>query len=422
MIAEVGSGREADLGDVRERLLGVERELNGLFFEREGVIRGLLVALLSRQHVLLLGPPGTAKSELLRELCRRVVDSRYFGKLLTRFSTPEEVLGPPDFSFVEGGPYRRVTERMLPTAHVAFLDETFKANSSILNALLSILNERVFEDGGEEIPVPLETLVGASNELPEGETREDLEAFYDRLLLRYRVDYIQDAENFEAMLAREDGSAPAPGEKTTITLEELAAAQSAVRAVDISPVRGQVRGLWEGLLADGIRLSDRRHRHAYGLLGASAWLAGRERASEEDLEVLSACFWTETDQIPAVAERVVRVAHPFKREAEDLLDEAEDLLLGVLEAAAERDRIEAAKEEASGDIERRAALERELGEAGPRTVRLVQGASTQLRAKTERLLELRSEAEATRRSTGRIDEVLARVGDIKGEVSGCIGL
>ncbi len=414
--------RERGAEGVREDLLEIEEELNELFFERRGVVRGLVLALLSRQHVLLLGPPGTAKSDLLRELCRRVVDSRYFGKLLTKFSTPEEVLGPPDFSFVEGGPYRRLTERMLPTADVAFLDETFKANSSILNALLSIMNERIFEDGGKEIPVPLVTLVGASNELPEGEVREDLEAFYDRLLLRYRVDYIREPENFEAMLAREDGSAPVPEAKTTITLAELAEAQEAVRRVDVSGVRGQVRGLWEELRGAGIRLSDRRFRQSYGLLRGSAWLAGRERAEEEDLEVLSACFWTEPDQIRAVAYSVRKVAHPFKKEAEDLLDEAEDLLGEVLEAAGERDRLEERKEEARGDIERRAALEGELEQASRRATKLVAEAMKKLRDKTERLLELRSLAKGTNRSTGRIDEVLGRVSAVKEEVSRCVGL
>src|SRR5262249_53586943 len=119
----------------------IQKELAATFLERDEPIEGLLCALVAGQHVLLLGPPGAAKSELAHEVCRRVTGARYFQWLLTRFTTPEELFGPVSLRGLEKDLYVRVTEGKLPRAHVAFLDEVFKASSSILNTLLSVLNE-----------------------------------------------------------------------------------------------------------------------------------------------------------------------------------------------------------------------------------------------------------------------------------------
>jgi MoxR-like ATPase len=134
--------------------------------------------------VLLLGPPGTAKSELARRLHRAFDDSPYFERLLTRFSTPEELFGPLSLKALEDDRYERLTAGYLPTAGIAFLDEVFKANSAILNALLTLLNEREFDNGSSRRPVPLISVIGASNEVPGDEA---LLAFYDRFLVRVAV-------------------------------------------------------------------------------------------------------------------------------------------------------------------------------------------------------------------------------------------
>src|SRR5512136_1263453 len=173
----------------RETLRAIRDELGQAFLERADVIDGALAALLSGHHVLLIGPPGTAKSMLADELCRRLDGSTYFQWLLTKFTTPEEVFGAVSLRALENDDYRRVTTRKLPEAHIAFLDEVFKANSSILNSLLTLINERRFHNGRDVIEVPLITLVGASNELPED---DELQALYDRFLLRFVVDYIAD--------------------------------------------------------------------------------------------------------------------------------------------------------------------------------------------------------------------------------------
>ncbi|HEY0840722.1 MAG TPA: AAA family ATPase, partial [Vulgatibacter sp.] len=147
----------------------IRDELKATYFERDEVVDGLLCALVAGQHVLLLGPPGTAKSDLAQELCSRIEGAEHFQWLLTRFTTPEELFGPVSLRGLEQDRYLRITAGKLPRAHVAFLDEVFKASSSILNTLLSVLNERRYDGGDGPSRVPLLFLVGAANELPEDE-------------------------------------------------------------------------------------------------------------------------------------------------------------------------------------------------------------------------------------------------------------
>ena len=138
--------------------------------ERDVEVRLLLLAALCGEHILYLGPPGTAKSELGRRLSR-LSRGIFFERLLTRFSVPEELFGPLSMRALERDEYLRMTEGYLPSASVAFIDEIFKANSAILNTLLTILNERLFDNGTQRNKVPLLCLVGASNEMPESEVR-----------------------------------------------------------------------------------------------------------------------------------------------------------------------------------------------------------------------------------------------------------
>ena len=184
--ATVGAGAGAGAaGDARSALMDkVKRATASLEYglvERETEVRLLLLAACCGEHLLLLGPPGTAKSELGRRLSALCDGGLFFERLLTRFSVPEELFGPLSMRGLENDQYVRQIDGYLPTANVAFVDEILKANSAILNSLLTILNERLFDNGSERINVPLLCLVGASNELPES---EELDALYDRFLLR----------------------------------------------------------------------------------------------------------------------------------------------------------------------------------------------------------------------------------------------
>src|SRR3954462_1440171 len=155
---------EADVLRVTQRLREVARELDARFLDKGEIVRLMLVTLLAGEHMLLVGPPGTAKSALVRHLSR-LVEGRFFEYLLTRFTEPNELFGPVDIQAFRDGRYVRRVEAMLPDAEIVFLDEVFKSNSAILNSLLSILNERRFFTGSTALHVPLCSLYGATNDI-----------------------------------------------------------------------------------------------------------------------------------------------------------------------------------------------------------------------------------------------------------------
>src|SRR5947209_6553867 len=154
-----------DLSPLQDKFLTARRELSAALIERDEEVDLVLTALLCQEHVLLVGPPGCAKS-LLLDSVMGWMNGKRFAILLTKFSVPEEIAGPISVTALKEDRYRRVTTGRLPEAEVAFVDELWKGSSAILNTLLKILNERVFENGGEVVRVPLKLCVAASNEWP----------------------------------------------------------------------------------------------------------------------------------------------------------------------------------------------------------------------------------------------------------------
>lgn len=307
--------------DPKYALGGIRQELRKQFHERDDEIDSLLTALLAREHVLLLGKPGTAKSALARAVCEAIEGADYFRWLLTKFSTPEELFGPISFAGLEKDEYRRLTRGKMPEAHVAFLDEIFKANSAILNSMLTIINERELDNGTGTVKCPLETVVGASNELPDSES-EGLDALYDRFLLRHWVDYIADHDCFKVLLlARQE-----PWIQGKLTFSDLRALQKRVYDVnfpeDMVDAVVQIR---DTLAEDGIVASDRRWRRCMHLIRAYAVLQGHDQVEEDDLLILKHVLWREPDQRARVAARVGQVASPVTAEALEILDAAEQL-------------------------------------------------------------------------------------------------
>ena len=275
-------------------------DLDQGLLQRDDAVRALLLAALAGEHVLLIGPPGTAKSELARRLRGVFEGARYFERLLTRFSVPEELFGPLSLQALEEDRYERLTEGFLPTAQVAFLDEVFKANSAILNALLTLLNEREFDNGRGRAPVPLITVVGASNEVPDDES---LAAFFDRFLLRVPVAPVDDA-HFADLLALPSRSAPAPARLREADLIALRKRADAV-ALPASVVQrlAEARAACQ---TQGIAVSDRRWRKLVQLLRVMA--ASREADSIDawDLWVLPWVLADRPEQVPALIDRFVR--------------------------------------------------------------------------------------------------------------------
>jgi MoxR-like ATPase len=263
---------------IQARLRAQITALEAGLLEREAAVRLVLLAALAGEHVLLIGPPGTAKSELARRLHGVLASGRYFERLLTRFSTPEELFGPLSLKALEDDRFERLTDAYLPTASIAFLDEVFKANSAILNALLTLLNEREFDNGSQRLHVPLISVIGASNEVP---TEDALMAFYDRFLLRVPVAPVSDAA-FVALLRLETREPVRPSLQWQP--DELAALLQARNGVTLPElVQRHLAALRLHLREQDIAVSDRRWRQLVGLLRSAALTDGRASVDELDL-------------------------------------------------------------------------------------------------------------------------------------------
>lgn len=300
--------------NLSSRLRRVAERLDLQYLGKSEVIRLLMIAIVAREHVVLIGPPGTAKSALIRSLAE-LLDARYFEYLLTRFTEPNELFGPVDIKAFREGVYKRRIEGMLPEAQLVFLDEIFKSNSAILNSLLTLLNERQLSTGGQVIQCPVLSVFGASNEVP---SDESLGALFDRFLLRVRSDNL-DAYHFNELLLRgmqhEADRLTGAKQSRLVSGNELEALarQLASRLSFSEDFLARYKGLVFQIRAEGVSISDRRVVKLLKLFAASALLDGRQHADAGDLFVLKH-VWNTEDQAPIVAGLVEPVVEAFYRE------------------------------------------------------------------------------------------------------------
>jgi MoxR-like ATPase len=312
---------DADVLRVAAKVREVGRALDERYLDKNELVRLLLVTLVAGEHMLIVGPPGTAKSALVRHLAR-LIDARYFEYLLTRFSEPNEIFGPIDIKAFREGTYVRRVEAMLPDADIVFLDEIFKSNSAILNSLLSILNERRFFTGSASIRVPLSSLYGATNEVPNDDA---LGAVFDRFLVRASSENL-DSFHFHGLVER-----GLRAEIEALADENAVAADAAIRPlVSLNEIRllksclarqlqfpedflARYKGLVFQIRSEGVTLSDRRVVKLLKLFAASALVDGRPTVDDGDFFVLRH-VWNSVDQMAIVDDIVNPVLERHRRE------------------------------------------------------------------------------------------------------------
>lgn len=291
---------------MKQKLEALITNLNQGLVERDQTIKLALLTLLAGENILLVGPPGTGKSLIARRMASGLASkgepaNDYFEYLLTKFSTPEEIFGPLSISELKQDRFKRNTQGYLPTVTTAFLDEIFKSSSSILNALLTILNERIYHNGAETQEVPLRSLIAASNELPTEQA--ELSALYDRFLVRVFIDYVQDASRKQFFKPAETFQIKPELCITATELEQIASAAAKVEIPEL--IANAILNIWaehKEVFKEDRReeLSDRRLTKVIQLLRISAVTNGRDKVDLSDVFLLKDCLWNHQDNAKQV--------------------------------------------------------------------------------------------------------------------------
>ena len=320
-----------------ERFKLLLQEMNRGIYEKNTEISLSLLAALAGESVILLGPPGVAKSMVARQLKTAFRDAQSFEYLMSRFSTPDEIFGPVSIQKLKtSDTYERAVEGYLPTADVVFLDEIWKAGPAIQNTLLTVINEKIFRNGNREMHLPLKLLVAASNELPA--KGEGLEALWDRFVIRIESRPIKLEKNFRAMLLevkseergvkKQSSAAEGKANSNAITAEEYAEWTERIDKIGvkievldaISAIRKSLRAVNVDEAAErrNIYVSDRRWKNIVRLLRTSAFMQDREEVDICDLLPIYHCLWQEPEERDAIRSIVIRAL--FSPFAEKLVE------------------------------------------------------------------------------------------------------
>jgi MoxR-like ATPase len=298
---------------MKERINKILHALNENLFEREEIVQLALLTTIAGESIFLLGLPGVAKSLIARRIKEIFKDGNSFEYLMNRFSTPDEIFGPIAISKLKKeDKYERITEKYLPTADIVFLDEIWKAGPSIQNSLLTVINEKIYRNGQQEVKIPLKGLISASNELPA--KGEGLEALWDRFIIRYLVENISDPNKFNTFLSTENiGFDAKIDDKHKITNAEYQKWQTSISKVKISDEALNVINVIRNYITKYnnkkdtkklIYVSDRRWKKIVKILKTSAFLNDRKVIDLMDCFLIAHTIWDEVEQIGVVKEFV----------------------------------------------------------------------------------------------------------------------
>ena len=310
------------------KFVRAKNELCNCLIERDEEVEIALISMLAQEHLLLIGPPGTAKSMLVDSLASWV-NAPKFDYLLTKFTDPMELFGPVDLNALKAGKTARVTGGFLPEAVMVFADEVFKASSAILNTLIKVLNERTFKYGTQTFKCPLRLCVGASNEWPnDSEGQQELGALFDRFLFRKTVKYISRNSGRRQLLSMAVSHTNVPRFPETITLQEL---DQAAKEASSLPLSNECKKALWSLLRDldkaGVVYGDRRLVKSISAIRAAAYLDGAEEVAPEHLSVLQYVLWSDpTEQPQKCAEVVNKYGSPDGAKIISLHMQAEDVM------------------------------------------------------------------------------------------------
>lgn len=298
-------------------LRDIKDALNQKFLERSSLIDGMLSALLAKEPLLMVGPPGTAKSAICEALCS-AIDGKYFSWMMNKFTVTEELFGPLSLKALEDDRYTRVITGKLPDADIAYLDEVFKGSSAILNTMLTIMNERVFFDDAKRTKVPLQTAFASSNEIPDA---EELSAFYDRFVLRFFVSPVKSQASVEALFTG-FGQVSVP----SISMKELAKAQEESQKLPIPKDTLELLvKLRRETESQGFIVSDRKWVQSVRVLRGFAYLNGHKTVEADDLSIYQHMIWSKPDQIPQARKMVLGMVNPNAEKILKIVDEMRDL-------------------------------------------------------------------------------------------------
>lgn len=322
---------------VAQSMNRIMAEANLELLERRSALEACVFGLLTKQHVFVLGPPGTAKSLTIRAIIDRITGARYFETLLSKTRPDQAVLGPYDLLALKEGVFRRKKDGYLLDVEFAFLDEVGKMSPTTGHDILAALNERIgHEVNGHKstFDIPLHTAFTASNELIVTQS-EDAAALWDRLLIRTSVDYIQEPGNFSQLLtsAVKGPLSAAQAQPTTVDYADLLdVADNVIPAIPLpGDVIEAVMTLRTELQGAGLDPGDRRWRQSMGLVQAAAFLAGRAVAEIDDLSALRYTLWDEPTQASKVERATLKIANPINEKAMLILDGMAEISDGIKE-------------------------------------------------------------------------------------------
>lgn len=387
---------------INSRVNTIIDEMNDLIKERGEVIQGAWVGRIAQEHLLMLGPGGTGKSFLARDMAGHIEDSTYFEVAFDETTDPSQVFGPPDIkAMVEDGKTRRVPTGMLPEATEAFLDEFFNGNGPLLHSTMPALNERIFHNNGQPVAIPLRQALMGTNKL---NADADQAALWDRVHLRYVVNYVSardsqaqmvgDAIARMASVGRGVSTNVKGAQKTTVTLAELDQAHAEALSLDIPDVVidtfFDIRDELQNGPA-GVQISDRRAVEGMAAVMANAWLRNHDEVKVGDLDILANMWWTVQDQMAAARGVILGATNPGEKAALDLLDELDKLRKEIKQA-----------NDSDLDVSRK----KRIGVESVKNTDKLLGEAAQHLAK----------AQAAGASTSKLEEVIAKADAFKVEV------